>query len=116
MSWLSEALKKLSVWWKKNNSIGDVIHNNETLVRESVSALVDVAWDNKANAEQVAKDCASHLLYNVLKPLPDVVESMVNAMLEPRIETFFKSAFTIKDIKTPEQATDYIMTKLKALK
>ena len=116
MSWFSEVLRKLSVWWKKNNSIGDVIHNNEALVKSSVETFVDYGWGKKGDIEAIAYECAENLLEKVLKPLPDMAEVIISAFVLPRIASFFKSAFTLRNIDTKEQAVAYIMTKLKGLK
>ena len=116
MSWLSELCKSISKWWKKNNSIGDVIHNNETFVHDGVVSLVDYGWDRKSDVEQLSKECAVRLLDDVLRPLPDMVEVMIGVMVKPRIASFFKSAFTLRDIHTKADAVIYIMGKLKALK
>lgn len=93
-----------------------MINNNLELVTGGVALLVDYGWDRKDEVETVSVECANKLLDKIIGPLPDMAEVIVDALIEPKIATFFKSAFTIKDISTKEVAVSYIMGKLKTLK
>lgn len=116
MSWLSIILGSLSKWWKKNNSIGDIIKNNDKAVYDGVVDLVRYGWELKDHYELAAEVSAARFIAMVLKPLPDTVEIIASAWLETKITSIVKSAFTIKKIKTQEDAVAYIMLQLRLLK
>lgn len=118
MSWLSNMLKSLSKsissWWNKNNSLGDLIRNNEKLTLDGVTSAVHFVYGQTGSVILRAKTASNQFIDSVVKPLPDFIEVMIDSYAESQIENIFNAALSI--CNTEQETVNYIMIKLKALK